>query len=103
MRQGGRLRLVALLAWLAAPVYAETHVVTIDRMSYHLSASEVRVGDTIKWINKDPVLHTATSDAGDFDVILGAGETARTALTSAGRLDVICSYHPGMRMVLVVN
>src|SRR5688500_11185743 len=92
---------VALCALLlTAGAHAETHVVTIHRMAYELPEKEVHTGDTIEWINKDSVPHTATSDAGGFDVTLGAGETVRSPVSRTGRLDVFCKYHLGMRTVL---
>ena len=87
----------------AAAADAETHVVTIHRMSYELPAKEIRVGDIIEWVNEDAVPHTATSDSAGFDATVAAGEAARTTLTRAGRFEVICRYHVGMRAVLVVR
>ncbi len=95
---------MALLALLpAAGAHAETHVVTIHRMAYELPDKQVHIGDNIEWVNQDSVPHTATSDAGGFDVTLGAGESVRSPVARTGRLDLFCKYHPGMRTVLVVE
>lgn len=88
---------------LAPQAQAETHRVTIHRMSYELPTTKVHGGDVIEWINQDVVPHTASSEAGGFDATLAAGEMVRTAVTRAGRFEVVCKYHPGMRTVLIVH
>jgi plastocyanin len=56
-----------------------------------------RVGDQLVWKNDDIVDHTATSDAGGFDVVVRSGQSASTKLTKAGTFSYICRYHPNMR------
>src|SRR5690606_13388972 len=43
-----------------APVRAGTIQVTIDKLVYSPAEVKVRVGDTIEWVNKDVLAHTAT-------------------------------------------
>lgn len=99
------LRMGVVLSSLvfAAGAHAETHIVTIHRMAYQLPEKEVHPGDIVEWVNRDSVPHTASSDAGGFDAVLGPGETVRTPVPQTGRFDVYCKYHPGMRAVLVVR
>ena len=56
------------------PPESKTHTVTIDEMRFQPKRLTVARGDTIVWVNKDLVPHTATSEAGRFD-----SETIRTA------------------------
>ena len=41
----------------------QRHVVEIRGMAFHPEALEVRRGDTVVWINRDMVPHTATTAA----------------------------------------
>lgn len=97
----GLLFLAGIL--FASAARAETHVVTIHRMAFEFPQTHVRVGDTIEWVNKDSVPHTASSDDAGFDETLGPGDTARSSIARAGQFDVTCRYHPGMRGVLRVR
>ena len=42
----------------------ETHTVTIEEMRFQPERLTVARGDTIVWVNKDLVPHTATSEIG---------------------------------------
>jgi plastocyanin len=61
-----------------------------------------KVGDTIEWINKDILAHTATARNGDFDVALPPNQTVTFALKKAGTVEYYCRYHPNMKAVLNV-
>ena len=45
----------------------ETHTVTMEGMRFQPEVLVVAPGDTIVWVNKDLVPHTATSKVGGFD------------------------------------
>lgn len=63
----------------------------------------VSVGDTVRWINRDPVPHTAT--AGDSTWNSGrvaAGEAWQTAVTVEGTVGYFCIYHPTMTATIRV-
>ena len=45
----------------------KTHTVTIEGMRFQPEMLTVERGDTIVWVNKDIVPHTATSTSGGFD------------------------------------
>lgn len=97
----GLLALAAIL--FASAATAETHLVTIHRMAFEFPQAQVRVGDTIEWVNKDSVPHTASSPDAGFDETLAPGDTAHSSVARAGQFDVTCRYHPGMRGVLRVR
>lgn len=82
---------------------AKVHVVRLNKMRFGPTPAEVKVGDTIEWVNDDFFRHTVTARNGAFDVDLKAGAKARVVLRSAGKLDFYCRYHPGMTGRLIVD
>lgn len=106
-----RAFVVAALAVLPATVWssaalgapaAKVHVVRLNKLKFGPTPAEVKVGDTIEWVNDDFLRHTATARNGAFDVDLKPGAKARVVLRSAGKLDFYCRYHPGMTGRLIV-
>ena len=93
-------------AGLAASEWSEpkTHTVIIEEMRFQPEHLTVTRGDTIRWVNKDVVPHTATSEAGRFDsqTIETAKSWKFTARTK-GRFAYICSFHPTMKAMLNVK
>jgi plastocyanin len=78
----------------AAPV---THTVVIDATSYRPARLAVRRGDTVVWVNKDVIPHTATATSTAFDSkVLAAGASWRLTVTAAGTTDYRCLFHPTM-------
>ena len=55
----------------SVPAHAEMIQVTIAKLVFSPEELKVKVGDTITWINKDIVAHTATA-RGDWDVMIYA-------------------------------
>ena len=58
---------------------------------------DVKVGDTVTFVNKDEIAHTATADDGTFDsktMEPGANSTSRPS--KAGKISYVCIFHPGM-------
>jgi plastocyanin len=82
------------LADRAKPV---THTVTIDATSYAPARLAVHVGDTVVWVNKDLIPHTATAKGGGFDSkALAAGASFRFTVKAKGATDYTCLFHPTM-------
>lgn len=77
--------------------------VTIDQVAFREKSVSVRLGDTIEWINKDVVDHTATATRGEFKVAVPAGKKARVVLKNAGTFDYYCEYHPNMTAKVAVT
>jgi plastocyanin len=69
-----------------------------------ISPAEVsaKVGDTIEWVNKDVLAHTATATGGDFDVMLPPKKTGTLLLKKAGSFDYYCRFHPNMKATLKI-
>lgn len=75
---------------------ARTITVTVSQLVFVPDITRAKVGDTIVWVNKDVLRHSATAAAGAFDVDLPPGATGRTVLTQPGVVKFSCRYHPGM-------
>jgi plastocyanin len=81
-----------------------THTVTIEGMRFQPDVLTVASGDTIMWVNKDLVPHTATSKDGGFDSKeIQAGESWRYTTRTAGDFAYICAFHPTMTATLRVK
>ena len=83
---------------------AERHVIDMRGFGFAPAQLVVSAGDTIVWINRDVVPHTATSAVGAWD----SGEMRTNASwgwvpTEAGAVDYVCAYHPGMRGTITVR
>ena len=90
-----------VLAPLAA--FAETHTVVIDAMQFQPATLELKRGDTVVWQNKDLVPHTATVQ-GRFDSgRIDPGRRWSWKVSGDGRIDYVCTYHPGMKGSLTVR
>lgn len=83
----------------AAP---RTHVVAIEKMKFSAVPQNLRAGDTIVWINRDILRHTATGRDGSFNIDLAAGASGRMVIGKAGLIAFYCKFHPGMRGMLRV-
>jgi plastocyanin len=82
-----------------------THTVTIEGMKFEPQALTVAAGDTVVWVNKDLVAHTATSsDGGIFDSKLIAPDKSwKFTVRKKGEFAYICTYHPTMKATLHVR
>ena len=88
----------------AKPVAARTHVVTIADMQFTPATLDVVHGDTVVWINKDIVPHTATAASGKFDSgRIEAQGSWRYLVRASGRFSYACSYHPTMMGLVVAK
>ena len=106
------MAVVALLAGSASSGAVEegrkpaAHTVVIEAMQFKPATLSVRPGDSVTWINKDIVAHTATSPAGakvPFDSeMIGVGREWKRTFTKAGKHDYVCTYHPTMKAVIEV-
>ena len=66
---------------------------------------EVKVGETVTWINDDSGRHTVTSkDDGVFDSgMMGKGQSFSYTFDKAGEYPYFCSPHPNMVGTVVVT
>jgi len=94
---------VLLSAAIAVPAHAATIQITIENMEFAPAEVSARVGDTIEWINKDVLVHTATARNGDFDITTPPKKTVTSVLKKAGTVEYYCRYHPNMKAVLRIE
>jgi plastocyanin len=95
------LYLASLLG--AGSAHAEVIVVTMDNMAISPSDVSAKVGDTIRWINRDVFDHTATARNGDWDVTIPANTTVTTVLKKGGGIDYYCRFHPNMTAIIRIE
>ncbi|GAB4383778.1 cupredoxin domain-containing protein [Albidovulum sp.] len=93
----------------AAPVAARVHEVDIKLFQFQPSALTIAPGDTVRWINRDGIEHSATAiETGAdgkplFDTgLFGKGESREVTFTAPGSLDYACTRHPSMKGRIVV-
>jgi plastocyanin len=81
-----------------------TYTVNMEGMAFTPEVLTVAAGDTIVWINKDLVAHTATSTAAGFDSkIVDVRKSWRHTVDREGDFDYVCSLHPTMTAKLHVK
>ncbi|HEY8468988.1 MAG TPA: cupredoxin family copper-binding protein [Longimicrobiales bacterium] len=104
---------LAALAFVTAPVSGcrpgraaapARHEVEIRQFEFRPDTLRVGVGDTVVWINRDIVAHTATDSAGAWD----SGEIAKDGRwayvpRAPGEWAYICALHPTMKGRLIVE
>jgi plastocyanin len=83
---------------------ARSHTVEIRGFAYLPATLQVAVGDTVVWINRDAVPHTATRDGRSWDSgTINAEQKWRLIAASPGSQPYYCTFHPVMRGELVVR
>ena len=83
---------------------AKTHTVTMENMRFQPESLTVTRGDTVVWVNKDLVPHTATSKAGGFDSQMIPAEKSWTfTVRKKGDFAYVCTFHPTMTAMLRVK
>jgi plastocyanin len=88
----------------AANAAPRVHTVLIEGMRFQPEGLTVAPGDTVVWINRDMVPHTATSASGRFDSgELAPGKSWTYTVRAAGEFNYICTYHPLMKAILRVK
>jgi plastocyanin len=68
MPPGRALSIFMAMIWEidSVPAYAETIQVTIDKLVFSLAEIKAIAGDTVTWIHKDIIAHTATVRGGSM-------------------------------------
>ena len=83
---------------------SKTHTVNIEGMRFQPERLTVAEGDTIVWVNRDLVPHTATSEAGSFDSqIIQAEQSWTFTPRKRGEFAYVCTFHPTMKATLHVR
>lgn len=89
----------------AGPRANRRQEIVIHDMAFDPAILTVTVGDTVVWVNRDLVSHTATADTipkwdtGSIDV----EESAWQVVRQPGVVRYHCTWHPTMRGTLIIR
>ena len=100
-----RAAIALALVLLTLPALAKTHTVVVDAASFTPAKLTVKAGDTVVWVNRDFVDHTATSDKeGAFDSgTIAPGKEWKFKAAKKGEWGYTCTYHPSMKGTITVE
>ncbi len=72
--------------------------IIIDNFEFTPNLLDVKVGDTVTWVNQQDVAHTSTSnvEGGWSSGLIEPGESFSFTFTEAGQFPYICTIHPSM-------
>jgi len=90
---------------LASEASLHGGAILMSRIAFAPHATTVKVGQTVTWVNKDPIAHNvvATSGASFASGSFGQGQTFRFRPAKAGTISYVCSLHQGMAGTLIVT
>jgi plastocyanin len=91
--------LFAVLQGASGP---QRHVIEMRGFAFVPAQVTVARGDTVVWINRDALPHTATSEQWDSGE-MRAQATWGVVADDTGTLEYICAYHPSMRGTITVR
>lgn len=81
---------------------AAVHRVEMRGFGFVPAELSVMTGDTVVWLNRDLVPHTATASDGSWDTgSVSTGDSARVVVRGAGRY--LCTFHASMMGTLKVR
>ena len=84
----------------------DTVAATVEMRLVAFTPPEIRIraGESVAWINRDPIEHTATADDGRWgSELLKEGERYVRRFDRPGRYPYHCTPHPQMRGVVIVE
>jgi plastocyanin len=89
----------------AGPVAGEqSPAVAMDGTSFTPAELHVSVGETVTWTNKDPFPHNVSASAAHLhSPDIPADGTWSFTPNRVGRVEYVCTLHPGMKGVLIVE
>ena len=65
--------------------------------AYSPNPVNIKVGDSINWVNTDTIAHTSTANGGQWSSgTMAPGSSFKTTFSTAGSFSYHCSIHPGM-------
>ena len=84
------------------PAQTDENTVLIQDFKFQPAEITIKSGETITWINKDSVKHTATGDSFDSG-LLAKDASFQQTFDTAGTYDYICTPHPYMEGKVIVE
>lgn len=106
MRNIAQHAVFSSLILLAGAMFAsagEGASVVIADLEFKPPVVTIRIGETVTWINRDIVEHTATSRDGAFDIATPKSRPAHWRAQKAGEFSYYCRLHPNMTGVIRVT
>ncbi|HEX2079500.1 MAG TPA: cupredoxin family copper-binding protein [Longimicrobium sp.] len=104
IRAAGAVALALAAACGGGGAAPRRHVIEISAFQYQPQTVEARAGDTIVWINRDVVPHTATDRGSGWDTgSMAAGAQASVVVERPGSYAYVCAFHPNMGATLAVR
>lgn len=98
------LGLLALAGACGSVEEPAVHTIEIQDMAFQPAVARVSVGDTVIWINRDFVPHTATSTDGTWaSPPLAGQESWYWVVEGTGSTSYACDFHPMMEGRLIIN
>lgn len=104
------LTLVGLVAILLIPNHrviaaaGQTHIIEIHDLSFYPAQIKVKPGDTVRWVNKDFVPHTATVNNKNWDSkLISVNHQWEIVIYEDTYENYYCIYHPNMTGVISVS
>ena len=85
------------------PARAVPVEIAISQFAFPTTPRTIHVGDTVTWINKDVVEHSATGRKNEFNTDIKANATATTKVETPGTIEYFCRFHPNMTGQLIVT
>jgi plastocyanin len=97
--------LAALLITVTAvtQVQAATHAVSMKNMAFVPKEITITSGDTVNWVNDDPMLHDVDLGSLGKSPEMKKGGTYSMTFGQPGRYDYDCDIHPGMAGTVIVR
>lgn len=85
----------------SSTVLPVTHMIEIHQFAFKPANVNIKLGDTVVWINKDIVPHTATAVDGSWTTgSIGFNESESLVFDNEVLLSYYCRFHPSMKAVL---
>lgn len=75
--------------------------IEMRNIAFNPSSVTVKVGQTVKWVNKDDAPHNVTGGPLHSKTLRKGGSFSYTP-TAAGTISYVCTIHPGMKATLTV-
>ena len=102
------LGIAAVTMLLALTPSARASEVVIDQQNKEFSEKSItiKVGDSVKFVNKDDIVHDVHSGTDGYDFDLGAqkpGSETSYTFDRPGKVKVRCAIHPKMKLDVTVE
>jgi plastocyanin len=79
------------------------HEIEIKSFTFNPDVLEVKIGDHVRWTNRDLSPHTATAKDISWDTeILELGQSGEVEVTQDLVTEYFCTYHPNMKAKLII-